>query len=389
MNLRKYCPVFVFPLLQKAGAIKNIAVFNYFKLTKHMNSRKILMLSVSRSTLSGNLEFIYRKLDKGYFDIKVVLENDGTETTELLKEMAQAKFIIIDDYTKLVYPLTMRKGAHLIQVWHSTGAFKRMGFARMGRSGSTVRTSLTHRNYTDVIVSSPFVVKDFALAFGIDEKCIHPVGVPRTDVFFDERYKKNIIKKIKSTYPVLNHKKLILFAPTFRGNTRDDAYYPEEFIDIKSLYEHFHNEYILGIKLHPFIKKKIKAEKKYADFILDLSDNREINDLLFITDILVTDYSSVIFEYALLRKKAVFYAPDLEDYVRDRDFFYNYDEYIYGAFAQNKEELINAIDNANIDEDKLSQFTEKFLSSCDGKSTDRFINLIMEEEKNEKSVHSS
>lgn len=379
MKLKKYCPDFLFPILQKTASLNDILLFDFFKLITRMDRKKIVMLLVSRKTLCGNPLFIYRKLTSKDFYIRVILENDGTTKAQLLKAVAQSRFIIIDDYTKLLYPLKMRKNARLIQVWHSTGAFKRMGFARMGHEGSTVRTSLTHRNYTDVIVSSEGVVKDFAEAFGVKESAIHPIGVPRTDVFFDKKYADKTRHILMEKFPVLKTKKLILFAPTFRGNTRSDAYYPSEYLDIKRLYQEFGNDYILGIKLHPFIENKIEIDRQYRDFVIDFSDSREINDLLFITDILVTDYSSVIFEYALLKKKIVFYAPDLESYIKDRDFFYDYSRYIYGSLAKSPDELIDAIKNARVDKDKLNGFYKKFLSACDGKSTDRFIDFLAKE----------
>lgn len=97
-----------------------------------MESNKILLFSVSRSELSGNLLYVEQAIDKKRYQVDIVLENDGTDQRQLLRKMASARYIIIDDYTKMIYPLRMRKEAKLIQVWHSTGAFKRMGFARMG-----------------------------------------------------------------------------------------------------------------------------------------------------------------------------------------------------------------------------------------------------------------
>ncbi len=379
MNIRKKCPSFLFPYLQKLSLIHYIIIFNWFKLIYKIDENKILMYAPSRETLSGNLYFIYKKLNNKDYKIKIVLKNDNNSTIQLLKEVATSKYIIIDDYAKILYALKMRKQAKFIQVWHAAGAFKRMGFSRSDSNQGSSKNSLTHKNYTDVIVSSDGVVENYSQAFGVTKDKIRAIGIPRTDVFFDKNYIDDQREKFLKKYPSLLKKKLILFAPTFRGATIDKAYYPKEYLDIEDLYNNFSEDYILGLKLHPFIKDKIKIDEKYLDFVIDFSEEREINDILFMTDILITDYSSVIFEYAFLKKKIVFYAPDLEQYIKDRDFFYEYSEYVYGSLSKTKTQLIEAIKNTNIDYDKIDVFYSKFLSECDGRSSQRFVDEIIRE----------
>lgn len=381
MNIRELCPGWLFPVLQRARSISTIMRFAYYKRRIPMENNRVLLFSVSREQLSGNLLYVYRAIDQETYVTDIVLEHDGTTKKELLQKMAAARYIIIDDYTKMIYPLTMRKNARLIQVWHSTGAFKRMGFARMGRKGSTIKTSLTHRNYTDVIVSSEGVVKDFEEAFAVPASHIHPIGVPRTDVFFDEEYADKTRDLLYEQYPVLKGKKVVMVAPTFRGETRGDAHYPAEFLDIETFVKELGEEYVLGLKLHPFITERIAVPEAYKDRIIDFSEYREINDLLFVTDVLITDYSSVIFEYAFLKKPIVFYVPDLEQYTSDRDFFYPFETYTYGQVARNQKELALAVKNAVFDEDRLQSFYEKFLGACDGHSSERFVSMILAEGK--------
>ena len=373
MNLRELCPGFLFPILQKARSIKTVVAFNRYKKQIPMEENRILLFSVSRETLSGNLLYIEQQIDREKYSVDIVLEKDGTSLDELLRKMAAAKYIIIDDYTKMIYPLTMRKGAKLIQVWHSTGAFKRMGFARMGRKGSTIKTSLTHKNYTDVIVSAEGVVADFEEAFGIDANRIHPIGVPRTDVFFDEAYIADKKKALYEAYPMLEGKKLVIFAPTFRGEVREEAHYPKEYLHLESFAKELGPDYLIGLKLHPFITERMSIPEECKGKVIDFSEYREINDLLFVTDVLITDYSSVIFEYAFLKKPLVFYVPDLEKYTSDRDFFYPFETYTYGAVAKTEKELLDAVKEADFKEEQLASFYEKFLGACDGHSSERFV----------------
>jgi len=377
VNLRSLCPAFMFPILQRAAALPDIFLFSFFKLTTKPDPKGVLTVSPSRDELSGNHAFIIKELEGSEFKVSHLFECDCKNRIKRLKALAQNGIILLDDYTKFIYPLTFPKTTKVIQVWHSTGAFKRMGFARMGRRGSTVATSLTHRNYTHVIVSSKGVTENFCEAFGLSSDKIYPIGVPRTDLFFCEEEKQKICNTFYREYPSLKNKKLVLFAPTFRGDTREKAHYPNEWFDIEEFINKLPEEYILGIKLHPFITAKMHIPDSVSHRVIDLSDEREINQLLLVTDTLITDYSSVIFEYAFLKKPIVFYLPDLAEYDRDRSFFYDFSEYLYGTACYSKEDLPNAVIRPQEIPLKREQFFEKFLGACDGNSTQRFINEIL------------
>lgn len=139
------------------------------------------MYSTSKGKLGGNLLAIKNYIEKNGLDfkIKVVTALNPIPQNELAAEMAQSKFILVDDYEPLVYVLRLRQGQKLVQVWHAMGAFKRFGYGR----DSAQKSSITHKNYTDAIVSSPEIVPIYAQAFGIDETRVKPVGTPRTDCF--------------------------------------------------------------------------------------------------------------------------------------------------------------------------------------------------------------
>ena len=383
-KIKTYLNYYFAKELQKLRKIDYIILYRFFCLTKKMDRRQVLMLSESRDKLSGNLKFIDQKIDKNkyivtYFLKKSIMsKNSFTEKVKLCKQMAISKYILVDDFIPLMYPIPLRKETKFIQVWHAMGAFKKVGFSRLGKVGGPSPRSLTHRNYTDTIVSSEEIRDNYAEAFGISIEKVHAIGIPRTDIFFDEVYKEEIRGKFYKKYPKLKGKKVILFAPTFRGNGVKTAHYDYSWIDFKSLEENLGEKYVFIVKMHPCIKEWPKDEI-CSEFFVDFSEEREINDLLFITDCLITDYSSVIFEASLLDIKTIFFAPDLEEYMRDRDFYYPYEEYTYGPIVKNTDELIQAIRAEKIDKEKLEVFKAKFCGSCDGNSTERFVNLFFEE----------
>ncbi len=262
------------------------------------------------------------------------------------------------------------------------GAFKKVGFSRIGKIGGPSPKSLTHKNYTDAILSSESIVDNYVEAFGIPKERMHPIGIPRTDFFFNEKLKKEVKEKIYKDYPILKNKRVILFAPTFRGTGKKEAYYPTECFDIDKIYNNLKENEILIIKNHPFIKNTFKISEEQSKKIIDLSNYNDINNLLLVTDILITDYSSVIFEYALLDKPIIFYMPDMKEYKNKRDFYYDVTEYTYGTVCYNMDELIKNMKNEEINVKKLAEFKEKFLNTCDGNATKRFRKEFFNDNKN-------
>jgi len=358
-----------------------------YKLCKllPLKEKKIIFASDSRSELSGNFQFVFDELLKRNLDYDYhLLLKKGVDEKKSYKEiftlayhLATAKYILLDDFYPMIYPLKIRAGAELIQLWHAVGAFKTFGFSRLGRPGGPSPKSKNHRNYTKAIVSSHNVAKHYAEGFGIDVEKVIPTGIPRTDVFFDKEYQEDVRANLYEQYPFLKGKKVIMFAPTFRGNGQQSAHYPMEVLNLGKLYHELKDEYVFLFKIHPFVKNEFSIPYQYSDFYYDFSSYREINDLLFITDILITDYSSVCFEYALLNKPMIFFAFDVEEYVRTRDFYYDYHSFIPGPLAKTTEQMISIIQKEDFKMEKIEPFVDYFFEDLDGKSTERVVDELI------------
>jgi len=374
--------------LQRIRRADYILYYMIYRILNSVNDNQILLCSESRSTLSGNLKYIDDKIDKNKFCViyslkdNIMTSRSQKEKRKLCKMLATSKYVLVDDFIPALYPIPMRRETRFIQVWHAMGAFKKVGFSRLGKEGGPSPRSLSHRNYTDVIVSSKYIEKNYAEAFRLPIDKIHDIGIPRTDIFFDEQYKLKKRELFLKKYPELKGKKIILFAPTFRGDGIKTAHYDYSKISFSKIKEKLGEEYAVIIKMHPFIKN-MPSEEIDNNFFINLSEEREINDLLFITDVLVTDYSSVIFEASLMGICVVFFVPDYEEYIEKRDFYYPFDEYTYGRVTRNDEELIDAIKEQKIDIERLSVFKKKFCSACDGKSSQRFVDFFFENEYKE------
>lgn len=350
-----------------------------------IKKNQVVFLSNRRDDLTGNFEFVNKYLDSvPELDRRYVLDSHEVKQMRIssLIRMAwyfgNAKVILVDDYCELFFRMPRRKDTYLIQLWHACGAFKTFGCSRMGRPGGQTQKSPNHRNYDYALVSSKNIAKFYAEGFGISEDKVAATGIPRTDVFFDKEYKEKVTNEFYEKYPKLKDKKILLFAPTFRGNGKLSGYYPVDRLDVNKLYEDLGKEYAIIVKHHPFVNNRSHIRKKYQDYIIDLSANSELNDLLFVTDVLITDYSSVVFEASLMDIPMVMYAYDLDRYISSRGFYYEYEDMAPGKIVRTYSDLVNCIETQDFENEKLQEFKKRFFDDLDGRSTVRAGELIVE-----------
>ena len=370
------------PILQIARATVNRTVYALVARYRPLRPNSVILATNRGPVLTDNLRYIDKALDKTIYRIERHIITKRPFFARIAYEvrfiaaMAQAEYTLVDDFFPLVYPIRLRPGARLIQVWHALGAFKQVGYSRSGRHGGPPLTSISHRNYTDVIVSATSIRRDYAEAFGVDLEVVKATGIPRSDLFFDETRMARVRTRIRQELPFLRERRVILFAPTFRGRGRRSADYPIEDLDLAAFGAALGEQTILLIRMHPFVKRRPIIPEQWADRIFDLGDYPEFNHLLLVSDLLITDYSSAIFEYALLGRPVLFYAPDLDQYWRERGFYYPFSEYAYGPVVPDFPSLLAALDSAEYDEEQAKRFRERFLDRCDGQATKRFIETV-------------
>lgn len=343
----------------------------------------ILFVSSRREDLTGNIAYVNDILQEKNAKVLFWLVPGKRKYMtyrnywKLAYQIARSKVVVVDDFTPILNEVWAMEHRILIQLWHACGAFKTFGFTRVGKDGGPNQTSTNHRYYNYAIVSSDEIRRFYAEGFGIDVKNVKALGIPRTDDFFQESYKSEIRAKLYEQYPQLKDKKIIMFAPTFRGNGAGTAHFPFEKFDVKEVLASLGDEYMIIIKHHPFVEAKHPVDTSVKDRVLDLSAESEINDLLFITDLLITDYSSVIFEASLLNIPMLFYAFDLEDYVVNRDFYYPFKNFVPGKIVRNIEQIVESIQTQDYEQEKVETFKHRFFDQLDGKSSERVADFIM------------
>jgi len=357
--------------------------YNFFKKVLKIKENRITLISERGNEISGNFEFVYDKIkDDKSLDIRLLLNTKSVKKMNLFEIIAFAKVcssskvIILDEFTARIHYIDLKPETTLIQLWHACGAFKTFGFTRLGKEKGSPQVTRMHRSYDYVTVSTKNVKRCHSEGFGISDEKVVPTGIPRTDVFFDEEYKKNVRDSFYEKYPNFKDKKILMFAPTFRGAVKETAYYPVSKMDLQYIYESLEGEYAIIVKHHPFVKQVQPIPEMYQDYIIDLSKGEDINDLLFVTDLIITDYSSLVFEASLLDIPMLFYAYDLESYIANRDFYFDFVSFVPGKIVYTQEEIVEAMKNKDFEQEKVFDFSRKFFDEFDGKSTDRVASLI-------------
>ncbi len=360
---------------------------HYHKKYKN-NTKTVLFLSEQSETISTNLaavrdRMIARGMDKEYtilgsFRSSMTNPKMGFKSwLDLLKKMAMANIIVMDDHAPVLDWLVLAPETKVIQLWHAGAGFKSSGYSRWGHIGCPAPMSC-HRQYNYGIAGSKSIAKFFSEVWGINDSQVFPTGMPRIDEYLDEDYRKAKTEELYEKYPMCQGKKVILFAPTYRGRNKASAHYPYELIDFDKLYKLCGDEYVVLFKMHPWVAAGVPIDKKYKDKFIDVGKYPNINDLFYITELLITDYSSNIFEYSLMRKPMLFFAFDEIQYSFSRGFHRDYRLSTPGKVCETFEELLDAIAKKDFEYEKVEEYVDKHFDYIDSHASDRVIDWMIE-----------
>lgn len=262
--------------------------------------------------------------------------------------IARSRYIFIDDYCPVFNFIEPDGDTVLTQVWHAGVGFKSVGYARFGISGSPDPYQSAHRRYDYALVGNEQLRDIYAEVFGIEQEALLATGMPRLDHFLDEDRRRQASASLLKRYPWMQDGRVIVFAPTFRGAGQKTAYYPyETFVDYKALWEMCErtNSYFV-FEMHHFIDERPAIPPQYADRLFDLSDER-LSELLYVADVLVTDYSSCFYDCLLLEKPVVFYVPDKVEYSATRGVQRSVDDMAPGIVCDSFPAFVEALETAS------------------------------------------
>ena len=306
--------------------------------------------------------------------------------------LATAKYWIVNS---LVEPAIKKKKNQIyVQCWHGT-PLKKLRYD-IEVEGSVLNTieEIRKRNDLDAIKFDYFIspskycTEKFTSAFNLiklgKENILIEQGYPRNDYLLT--YQKKDVSRIKKELNIPKDKKVILYAPTFRDNqhTSGVGYTYHLGINFDTLKKEFSEEYIILFRTHYYVSNSFDFES-YKGFIYDVSSYDDINELYIISDVLITDYSSVFFDFANLKKPILFYMYDLDEYKNKlRDFYIDL-SILPGPIVETEKELMNEIKNIDKHDKKYNKKYEKFNKTFnyldDGNAAKRVVEVIFDESK--------
>lgn len=358
-----------------------------------VKKEKIFCVMTHDSSEEGNVGVVKKYLEDRNTDWKFCcLKREDTRFSgqEKLKkivrffvkypyELATSAYVFQDNIFLPIAFLKFRKKVKVVQLWHGTGTIKKFGQdVNIGRLKELER--LANNSITHLVINSERW-NSYARIFSVTNDKLQVLGMPRTDLFFSEDKKEQIEELFFMENPNLIGKKIILYAPTFR----DDRLGKQTLqLDIELWLEKMPEDTILGLRLHPFVAENFQYVGKGSERIVDFSHYANLNTLLFISSGLITDYSSIVFEYVLLDKPMYFYAYDLEEFSDNgRGFYEEYEEYVPGVVVRSTKELVDKmleyehnLERREYWKEKRKKFKEENYCYFDGNSTKRLVKLL-------------
>ena len=399
---------FLRSLLRQLVYLKKRIIYKRCCKKNAIDEKMIIFESFMGRTYSDNPRAMYEEMlkDPKYKDFKFIWAfRKPSEKTNIdqLSNAILVKYNSLDYYkyyskakyfvsnSRIPEAIKPREGQVYIQTWHGT-PLKRLGYDLTTEGGNALNSlkdmqkkyKVDAERYTYLLSPSRFCTEKFTSCFNLKEnnpECkIIEEGYPRND--FLTNFTDADVKKIKDNLDINNigNKKIILYAPTWRDNqhTSGLGYTYKTEVDFDKLQQELGDKCIILFRAHYFVANSFDFEK-YKGFIYDVSNYESINDLYVISDILITDYSSVFFDYAILKRPIIFYMYDLKAYKEDIRGFYIDLKELPGNIIENEDDLINEIntlENIFKYDEKYKKFHEKFNLLEDGNASRRVINKI-------------
>ncbi len=345
---------------------------------------RIVLATARVSALDGNLLYLHRALRERRPDLDCVLLLEPysyglrgklaylARVVRGMYHLQTAGLFVVDNAYLPVHVAPHRRTTTVVQVWHAAGALKRFGLDTTTPLAEPERTFL-HRYYDAVVVGGDWTRRPYAAALRTPLDRVVALGWPRTDFFFDEGDLAAARARVLAAYPALAGRRVVLYAPTFRG--RGVAKRAAPGLDAVRLRAALPPDTVLVLKTHPNLDP---AATPTAGFDVVVNAAAEINELLALTDILITDYSSSIVEFALLHRPIVLLVGDLPEYEVDPGLYLDYRTDMIGTQVTDTDGVIETIATGRFDLTGYDAFIDRQLGPERGGASHRFVEHFLD-----------
>lgn len=371
----------------------NQIVFETFKGKQYTCSPKALFEEIVQNPDYAGYRLVWSfsgSVIKRYEFLKqyrnVTLVKKGSE--KYYEVMATAKYRVTNSTNPRTIPV--RKGQVYIQTWHGT-PLKRLGCDIVLEGNGSQSVKEIHKMYrreadqfSYLLSPSAYTSEKLASAYALTEEekknKIVELGYPRNVFLF--KYTPEDVAQIKATLRLPEDKKIILYAPTFRDKTYEygKGFEYQVALDMDRLRKRFGDKVCVLLRAHYFANMEFDAEK-YRGFLYDVSDYGDINHLYVISDLLMTDYSSVMFDYSILRRPMIFFMYDIEEYRGQLRDFYIEPDILPGPIVTTQEEVEDEIEKAIsgqfVCDERYEAFCRKFTYLDDANAAKRVLEAVV------------
>ena len=352
-----------------------LALFYPFTFLCRVHQNRITFISLEHENLSKDFKILHDKLStKQEYEIKTLLFKFqptflgqlqyGLACIQQLFVLQSSKLVIIDYNNFVISKFPHRKEVKVLEIWHATAALKNFG--------NCVQRDYEIKNYDYAIANSDFYKGVYAQAFNLPEENVLVTGIPNNDKIFNDHFVQDTKARLLEKYPVLANKKVITYAPTFRG--RISTYFKEAKIDLARVHQALGEDYVIIYKAHPLISGSAYENNPHVLFI----EEEPISSIFCVTDVLITDYSAIAVDWMVFDKPIIAYVPDFKSYSKKPGLTIDYLQEFPGAVTFNEGELIQALqatDSTSYQKER-ALFFKKTYNYCDGKATERVLKVI-------------
>ena len=349
-----------------------------------IDNHKIVLINFNGKGYGGNPKYIAEELakddqyklvwlvDKSEYKLPNYIKKVKIKTISSLYELETAKVIITNVKSELV--IYKRKKQYLIQTWHGSYSPKFLENDAIDKlKKDYIIESKYNSKVTDLFISnSKLQSEEYKKAFWCKSKILEK-GYPRNDIFFNSN--SNYKEQLRKNLGIESNKKILLYAPTFRDNNEVDCYK----FDYKKILKILGNNTILLVRMHPNVDDYEGIFDFSDNNIIDATKYSDIQELLFISDYLITDYSTTMFDFAIMNKPVFLYSPDIKEYEKMRGLKPIYYKLPF-PLAKTSQQLVYIIKqfDKKIYINKLNEFNNKHPNFDDGNAA---INVSKEIKK--------
>ena len=345
--------------------------------------RRIVLATARLPVLEGNLLHLHDAIRtiRPDLDVALLLQPYSYDLAGKLRYLARlvrgvylvhtSRLVVVDNAYLPVHVAPHRPATTVVQVWHAPGALKRFGADTAGGLEEPERTFL-HRNYDYVVAPGEGSREPWSRALRTPPERVLPLGTPRTDRLYDTAALDASRSWLLAIHPSLRERRVVLYAPTFRGRGR--AKHGTAALDGVRLRERLPADVALVLKAHPHLDPTTQPT---AGFDVVADPKSDMNDWLALADVFVTDYSSSIFEWAILHRPLVLVVDDLEAYERDPGLYLDYRRDMIGTQVTDADGVADAILGDAFDLSGYDAFIAATIDACDGHASERFVDRFL------------